>query len=98
MDIIWSPLAENRLIEIAEYIAYDKPAVAIQWAESVFDATQELLNHPKLGRKVPEFNNEKYREILHGNYRIIYRLDEIQIMVLTVRRGSQLLSEDDLGE
>jgi len=46
MEIEWSPLAIERVIEMAEYIALDKPDVAIQWASDIFDSTDKLREHP----------------------------------------------------
>jgi plasmid stabilization system protein ParE len=61
---------------------------------------QEIIQHvrllkkaPHLGRIVPEFGNPIRRELLHGNYRIIYRvhlqLKKIQITVIW--HGKRLL-------
>jgi plasmid stabilization system protein ParE len=36
---------------------------------------------------VPELNRDEIREILFGEYRVIYRLDPRRIVVLTVRHG-----------
>jgi len=84
MEIEWSPLAIERVVELAEYIAMDKPGVAIEWASDIFDSTQKLEEHPKLGRIVPEINDEEYRELIEGNYRVIYWLGTSKISVLTV--------------
>jgi len=46
-------------------------------------------------REVPELLGSNYRELIFGNYRIIYKIgDEIQI--LTLRNSRQLLSADDI--
>jgi len=96
MEIEWSPLAVERVIEIAEYIALDKPDVAMQWASDIFDSTEKLNGHPRLGRIVPELQEEDYRELIEGNYRVIYLIGTSKISVLTVRHGKQLLSTEDL--
>jgi toxin ParE1/3/4 len=36
MKIVWSPLAFDRAVEIAEYIAQDKPSSAKKWIDEVF--------------------------------------------------------------
>ena len=41
-------------------------------------------------------NRNDIQEILLGNYRIIYRLEKESILILTVRHGKQLLSEEEL--
>lgn len=97
MEIEWSPLAIERVLAIAEYIALDKPDAAVEWASEMFDSTEKLKDHPKLGRVVPEINDEEYRELLEGNYRVIYWLGSSEkISILTVCHGKQLLPVGDV--
>ena len=91
MKIIWSPLAIDRATEIAEYIAQDNPSAARIWVETLFDKVQILKSSPKSGRVVPESHREDIRELIYGNYRIIYRAEKNKISVLTVRHGKQIL-------
>ena len=95
MKIIWSPLAIDRTTEIAEYIAQDNPSAAMIWVETVFDKVEILKSSPKSGRVVPESNREDIRELIYGNYRIIYRVGKNKIAVLTVRHGKQILPLDE---
>ncbi len=96
MKIIWSPRSKAQLIDIAEYIALDKPAAANRWLESVFREVDKLELFPKFGRKVPEFNQEDIREIIFGNYRIIYKIKENEIIIASVRHGRQLLNNNEI--
>jgi plasmid stabilization system protein ParE len=60
----------------------------------VAGAIDVLEQHPKIGRKVPEFNNELIRELIEGNYRIIYRVEsEDQIGIARVHHAARLLKE-----
>lgn len=96
MKIIWSPLAMDRTTEIAEYIAQDNPLAAKKWVEYLFCRVQLLKSSPKSGRVVPEIPREEIRELIYGNYRIIYRIDSNKISVLTVRHGKQILPIDEI--
>lgn len=89
MRVAWSPLAIRRVQEIAEHIALDKPGAAVRWADSVFRAVGRLEDHPESGRVVPEMNRSEVREIIHGAYRVIYRVEEETVLVLTVRGSRQ---------
>lgn len=91
MNIVWSPLAVDRASEIAGYIAQDKPSAAEKWTKTVFSKVERLKTSPKIGRIVPEIKNNQFREIIYGNYRIIYRLETEQISILTIRHGKQIL-------
>jgi len=96
MKIIWSPLAVDRVSEIAGYIAQDNPVAAESWIKAVFEKVAELKRFPESGRIVPETDNRTIRELIYGNYRIIYRLEEKRISVLTVRHGKQILPVDEI--
>ena len=50
---------------------------------------------PKVGRVVPESDRDDIREIIHGNYRIIYRLINDEAQILTGHHSARLL---DLSE
>lgn len=97
MNIVWSPLALERVAEYAEHIALDNPQAAMQWAEKVFAKVAPLADFPKTGRIVPELEREDIREVFHGHYRVIYRIDR-SIFVLTVRHSRQLLAAADFEE
>ena len=96
MRIAWSPLAVDRASEIARYIAQDKPAAAEKWIAAVFSKVDQLRSSPEIGRVVPEIGNERFRELLYGNYRIVYRLETHQISILTIRHGKQILPVDEI--
>lgn len=96
MNIIWSPLALDRVSEIAGYIAQDKPSSAEKWVKTIFSKVEQLEVSPELGRIVPEIGNHQFRELIYCNYRIIYRVEKNRISILTVRHGRQLLPIDEI--
>jgi plasmid stabilization system protein ParE len=96
MKIVWPPVAVDRVSEIAVYIAQDNPVAAESWIEKVFQKIDERKAFPENGRVVPEIDNKTIRELIYGNYRIIYLLEEKKISVLTVRHGKQILPVDEI--
>ena len=96
MRIIWSPLAVDRASEIADYIAQDKPSAAEKWIDTVFSKVEQLKSSPEIGRIVPEINDSQFRELIYGNYRIIYRIEIKQISILTIRHGRQILPINEI--
>ncbi len=96
MKLTWSPLAIERVSEIAEYIAQDKPTAAEKWVDKIFNLVERLSEFPESGRVVPEMNNKIFREIISGNYRIIYKHEKSQILILTVRHGKQILPVEEI--
>lgn len=95
MKILWSPLALKRIEEIAGGIALDKRIAAEKWVVELFSQVERLKKFPKIGRQVPEVDRPSIREIVFGNYRIIYRNDPKQVSILTIRHSKQRLP---LGE
>jgi plasmid stabilization system protein ParE len=57
---------------------------------------EHLKEFPESGRIAPETDNMTVRELIYGNYRIIYRVEEKRLSVLTVRHGKQVLPLDEL--
>jgi toxin ParE1/3/4 len=96
MKIIWSPLAIDRASEIAEYIDQDKPSAAEKWINTVFFKVEQLKFSPEIGRVVPEIRNDQFRELIFGNYRIVYQIEKKQISILTIRHGKQILPIDEI--
>lgn len=96
MKIIWSPLAVDRALEIAEYIAQDKASAAEKWINTVFSKVEKLKSSPEIGRVVPEIRNNQFRELIYGNYRIIYRIEKKRISILTIRHGKQILPIEEI--
>ena len=96
MKIIWSPLAIDRASEIAEYIARDKPIAAEKWITSVFSKVEQLASSPEIGRVVPEIEDEQFRELIYGNYRIVYCIEKTQVSILTIRHGKQILPIEEI--
>ena len=96
MKIIWSPLAIERITEIAQYIAQDSPAASQKWVENIFSKVERLQLSPASGRIVPEVNRKEIKEIIFGNYRIVYRTATQNISILTVRHGRQILPADEI--
>jgi plasmid stabilization system protein ParE len=95
--IVWSPLAIERVEDIAQYIADDNASAAVEWVERIFDIVERLSKFPESGRVVPEVGVRRIREVIFGSYRIIYSVRD-QIDILTVRRSNQLLRVSELED
>lgn len=96
MKLIWSPLAVERASEIVDYIFQDKPSAAENWIQTVFGKVDHIRLNPEIGRIVPEINDRQFRELIYGNYRIIYHIGTKEISILTIRHGKQLLPIDEI--
>lgn len=96
MKIIWSPLAIERVSEIAEYIAEDNISASINWINDIFEKIEQLNEFPESGRIIPELNRNNIRDLIFGNYRIVYRIGTKQMSILIVRHMKQILPVDEI--
>ncbi len=89
--IFWTGPALQALIEIVGYIKQDKPEAAHHFGNQIKRKITRLARFPYSGRIVPEFSVNNLREILIGDYRIIYRIvsDQSKVEILTVFHGSK---------
>lgn len=87
----WTPQAVDDLASIRAFIERDSPRYGRIVVQRLFEATERLESFPRSGRVVPELRREEMREIVLGDYRIVYRLDSETPIILTVFRSSRLL-------
>ena len=86
MEIVWTNQALYKLNKFMDYIAKDDLLTAEKWASKLIERTDQLIDQPESGRVVPEFNDLNLRELIFGNYRVIYRVrkEENTIYIQTV--------------
>lgn len=94
--VSWTTQALDDLDAICEFIARDAPRYAQLFAMQAFESIDRLEKFPHSGRVVPEINKQEIREVILGNYRIVYRLREGEVEIITVHHGAQLLTADKL--
>jgi len=95
-EVRWTPQAADDLEAITHFIAADSPYYASLLAVDVLNAVERLQIFPHLGRVVPEVQAPDIREIVLGNYRIVYRIRDDVVEILTVWHGSRLLDPSRL--
>ncbi len=84
MKIKWTDPAIISLRNLHGYIAKDSAIYASSFVQRIILAVERLTNFPRIGRVVPETDDETIRELLYQNYRIIYRIKSELIEILTV--------------
>jgi addiction module RelE/StbE family toxin len=93
VKVIWTDFAINDLNEIGEYISKDSVRYAEITVLELFNSVDILESHPKIGVIVPDFKNENLRQLIRGNYRIVYHIiDNYRIDILTVHNNARLIS------
>lgn len=98
VKVVWTNYAYLDLKDIHDYIARDSKKYALIQIQKLKDKTNILKTNPQSGRIVPEANQEDLRELIEGNYRIIYRIkNSHRIDILTVFHAARILQTDKLG-
>jgi plasmid stabilization system protein ParE len=85
--LIWTEPALRQLEEIVDYIALDKPQAAQKVAATIFSTTDNIERFKFLGRLIPEFPVENYRQLWIKPCWIYYRIVQSDIYILHVRRA-----------
>ena len=83
-------------MSIRDFIARDAPGYAQVVVDRIFESAERLAEFPLLGRIVPEFEQAELREVILGVYRVVYRVREGEVSILTVFHSARLLGASHL--
>ncbi len=89
--VSWSPSALDDVDAIAEYINRDSPAYTRAVVGKLLDIARKLKNFPNAGRIVPELGDDAIRERFVYSYRLIYRIQHQDVLIVAVVHGKRLL-------
>ncbi len=89
--LVWSRVARDDLKAIVSYIRNDSPAYAKSFALRLRHRVTQLEAFPDSGRLVPEDPKHTYRELIFGDYRIVYRHEESTATIVTIIHGARTL-------
>lgn len=90
VQIKWTPSALEDLKNIHEFISRDSVKYARLQVLRLKTRVKILTKNPLAGKVVPELQNDLYRELVEGNYRIIYKIVERNIVhILTLHHTSR---------
>lgn len=88
--------SKNDLAEIIDYIAIDSQETAKNIYDKLKNKADSLLDMPQKGRIVPELKIlgiEFFREENENPWRIIYRIQDKEIIILAVIDGRRNLED-----
>lgn len=100
VKIIWTRRSLMDLKSIAEYISKDSERYASLTIRRIRDVVVLLEKNPRIGRMVPEIGkDDHFREIILGNYRIIYKITSSALVhILTIHHSSKRLRQTSLTQ
>lgn len=90
VEIRWLNDAKLDLKDIFDYISRDSKRYAQRQIDKIFERTQILTSQLRAGKVVEEINKPEIRELIEGNYRIIYRIiDEETVDIVMIHHGAR---------
>jgi plasmid stabilization system protein ParE len=94
--VIWANSAVHDLEGIIAYIADDSPTNARKILSKIKKSVSDLYHSPHRGRFVPELQNQGillYRELVIAPWRVMYRVSEHTVLVLSVFDSRQNIED-----
>jgi toxin ParE1/3/4 len=92
VQVRWLKFAKQDLLEIYEFIASDSKQYAKHQIEKIRKAFETVKLQPEIGKVVEEVNDKNVRELVEGNYRVIYRnINKNTIHILMIHHGARNL-------
>jgi plasmid stabilization system protein ParE len=85
--VIWGYPAKFDLRAIHDFIASDSKYYAKKVVLDILDKTNILEEYPRIGRKVPEIDDENIREIFAYSYRILYEIKSDKVYIIGIIHG-----------
>src|SRR4051794_38763113 len=92
-SVTWQKSALDEVDDIGRRIAHDSFQAAVAFVTDVFPAVDVLELFLRSGRIVPEHKLDDVRELFVQVYRMIYRVTDDEVEVLTVQHGARRLGE-----
>ena len=89
--VLWTEFAIEDLKSIHDYISKDSKVYESRFVEKLMSRVDQLETNPKSGRIVPEFNIETLRELIEGNYRIVYKIHSDHVSIVRVHHTARNL-------
>ena len=87
-NLIFSPAAQQDLLDIFDFIAKDKPRAATNWADTMEQKCLLIAATPAFGEPRPEYG-PGIRSSVVGRYVIFYRATDDGIEVIRVIAGDR---------
>ncbi len=83
----WPAVAQRDLKQVIDYIAIDSSGNAMQILKKIKQKVSDLYTMPDRGRIVPELKEQginTYREMIIAPWKVIYRISDSTVFVLSV--------------
>jgi toxin ParE1/3/4 len=92
-EVLITATAQKDLGEVFSFIAQNNPDNAAKFIEFLGAQTSTLEGMPTRCPLVPENKilGTQYRHLIHGDYRIIFKIEGNRVFVMRIVHGSRLM-------
>ena len=87
----WSREAIEDLNSIGEYIAKDSIFYANSVVRKIFSTAKQIPSTVEIGRIVPEIGYQNIRERFVYSYRLVYKIEDTQVLIVAIIHGKRLM-------
>jgi plasmid stabilization system protein ParE len=94
MRVRWTTGARSDLREIRAYIARDSERYAAALVKRIRESAARLGRFPGLGAIVEQWNREDLKEIIVGNYRVVYQFMPREVWIVGVIHAARRLPDE----
>jgi plasmid stabilization system protein ParE len=84
MKLEWTSKALADLVRLHDFLAPVNQRAAVQIVQLLVAAPTKLLQHPRLGERLQEYDPREVRRMLVGNYEMRYELDGKVMYILRI--------------
>lgn len=94
MKVLFTPTARRQFIDVVVRIMNDDPGAALAFRQRAEHGLRRLERFPSSGRRIPEFPDLPFREVIVPPYRLFYAVRETPqgkaVWVVAVWHDAQL--------
>ena len=89
MKVRFTPRARAEFLSALDYIRRDNLVAARQFRRKAEKGLRKLARYPDSGRRIPEFPDLPFREVIVSPYRFFYRKEDKTVWIVAVWHGAQ---------
>jgi len=90
MRVRFTPAGRRQFLAAIAHIADDRPAAAARFLARARLSLRRLARYPRSGRRIPEFPDLPYRELVLPPYRFFYRTEGPVVWIVAAWHSAQL--------
>jgi plasmid stabilization system protein ParE len=84
MNVAWASKAVDDLARLHDFLASVDRAAAARVIRSLVAVPDRLMQHPRLGEKLEQFEPREVRRLLVGRYEVRYEVEGDTVVILRV--------------